>query len=317
MQNKNGNDYIIELDNVVVRYIDAETGQPKTVLNDIDLRVRQGELVTLVGPSGCGKSTLFRQIAGSERPTSGGVQLNGRPVTHPNRDCGIVFQRYSLFDHLTAIDNVMFGPDMESFSLVSRCVRLWKRYKLMKQWKAQAMEMLDRVGLAQHAKKYPNELSGGQRQRVAIVRALIMRPPVLLMDEPFGALDDSTRQDMQTLLLEIWERDKPTIIFVTHDLEEAVFLGTRIMVLSQYYVTDAPDSEGSKIVIDCALPPRAMAHGFKYTPEFNALLSNIRDHALKPKVRRHVSEFDLTHPDSFRTVNPREWKADAKPEVKP
>lgn len=315
MNNGNGNGYIIELDDVVVRYTDAETGKPKTVLNDIDLRIRQGELVTLVGPSGCGKSTLFRQIIGSERPTVGTVRVNGQLVTHPNRHCGIVFQRYSLFDHLTVLDNVLFGQNMEAFNLASRIARPLKRYRLRKQWKTRAMEMLERVGLAPHAKKYPHELSGGQRQRVAIVRALIMRPAVLLMDEPFGALDDSMRQRMQTLLLEMWEVDKPTIVFVTHDLEEAVFLGTRILVLSQHYRSDDPSSEGSKIVIDCKLPDRAMAHSFKYTPAFNELLERIREQALEPKVLRHVSEFNLSHPDSYRTVGDGEWKCQTPPEV--
>ena len=152
--------------------------------------------------------------------------------------------------------------------------------------------------LAGAAEKYPHELSGGMRQRVAIAQAAIMKPEILLMDEPFGALDDATRQEMQSFLLELWEESRMTIFFVTHDLEEALFLGTRIVVLSQYYVA-ADGVEGAKIVTDKEVPGgHPKPHDFKYTPEFNDLLAQVRRDGLDPEVRQTIDEFDLSHRDA-------------------
>ncbi|MEE8526573.1 MAG: ABC transporter ATP-binding protein [Thermoanaerobaculia bacterium] len=301
-------DYLLRLEQVTKRYpvrSDAAAGgrsgkQEITVLDDVDLRVRQGELITLVGPSGCGKSTLLRLILGSEKPTAGRVLVTGREVESPCRDRGIVFQKYSLFPHLTVLENITFGLDLEEFSLLERPARYFYYRRRKREFAAEARRYLERMHLAESADKYPHELSGGMRQRVAIAQAAIMKPRILLMDEPFGALDDATRQEMQIFLLELWEQARMTVFFVTHDLEEALFLGTRILVLSQYFTADE-EVEGAKFVTDKEVPGgHPKPHDFKYSPEFNAFLAQIRRDGLDPEVRQHVKEFDLSHRDAWR-----------------
>jgi len=185
--------------------------------------VDKGEFICMLGPSGCGKSTILRLIAGlapQHPPTSGEVLVMGRPVTGPGADRGMVFQDYTSFDHRDVLDNVSFG--LECAGVPRR-----ERYDHARRW-------ITRVGLdvAQDQDKYPHELSGGMRQRVAIARTLILHPRIILMDEPFGALDPMTRMTMQDLLLELWRTTQATVFFVTHSIEEAVFLGDRIYVLS-------------------------------------------------------------------------------------
>jgi NitT/TauT family transport system ATP-binding protein len=192
----------------------------KFVVQDL---VDKGEFICILGPSGCGKSTILRLIAGlgPQHPaTSGDVLVMGRPVAGPGADRGMVFQDYTSFDHRTVLDNVAFG-------LECRGVPRRERYEHARRWIA-------RVGLdvAKDDEKYPHELSGGMRQRVAIARTLILHPRIILMDEPFGALDPMTRMTMQDLLLELWRSTQATVFFVTHSIEEAVFLGDRIYVLS-------------------------------------------------------------------------------------
>jgi NitT/TauT family transport system ATP-binding protein len=186
-------------------------------LRDIHFKVHRREFVCVIGPSGCGKSTLIRILAGLEKHSSGEVLLDGKPVTGPGRDRGMVFQGYSLFPWLTVKRNVMFGPQMSgnSFSVAE----------------SQAMQWLDLVGLTRFADAYPHQLSGGMRQRVAIARALVNEPRILLMDEPFGALDAQTRARMQRHLLDIWKNLDITVLFITHDLDEAIHLADRILVL--------------------------------------------------------------------------------------
>jgi NitT/TauT family transport system ATP-binding protein len=300
-------DYLLRLQNVYKRYpVRREGGgsggessrREKTVLHDINLRVREGELIALVGPSGCGKSTLLRLILGSEGPSAGRVLVDGRQVDGPCRDRGIVYQKYSLFPHLTVLQNIVFGLDLEEFSLTGRLAHYVRYRKRQREHAEEARRYLERMQLAEAAEKYPHELSGGMRQRVAIAQAAIMKPEILLMDEPFGALDDATRQEMQSFLLELWERDGMTVFFVTHDLEEALFLGTRILVLSQYYTSDE-GVEGAKIVTDKKVPGgHPKPHDFKYSPEFNELLEQIRRNGLDPNVRQRVDEFDLSHRDA-------------------
>ncbi len=296
-------DYLLVVEDVYKRY-PARSGEgtgEKTVLNDVDLRVRKGELISVVGPSGCGKSTLLRMVLGSEQPSSGSVLISGKPVGPPDRERGIVFQRYSLFPHLTVRDNIVFGLDLEEFSIPSRLLRYPHYRKRKREYKERAQAYLDRMQMGEAGDKFPHELSGGMRQRVAIAQAAIMHPQILMMDEPFGALDDSTRQEMQVFLLELWEKSDMTIFFVTHDLEEALFLGTRILVLSQYYVSD-DGSEGAKIVTDKEVPgghPKPL--DFKYTPEFNQLLEQVRRDGLDPESRQHVDDFDLSHRDAWST----------------
>ena len=172
------------------------------------------------------------------------------------------------------------------------------------------MEYLRRVRLADHAHKYPHELSGGMQQRVAIAQAIITHPKILLMDEPFGALDPDTREDLQLFLLELWEQEGMTIFFVTHDLHEAMYIGTRLLVLSQYYTDDRGDQDGvrrgAKIVADHALPSVAATSDVKNQPEFLRLLDEIRSRGFDPELRQHASEFNLSHADAYQTLTEQE-----------
>jgi len=302
---------ILHLDNVYKSYPDHAQKRDRRILNDIDLRVRRGEFVTLLGPSGCGKSTLLRLILGSEKPTQGRVSIAGEPVKAPCRDRGIVYQKYSLFPHLTVLENVTFGLEAEAFTLPGRLFRRAKLTKHRQQNREKALEMLSRMNLADDGDKFPHQLSGGMRQRVAIAQAMIMEPKILLMDEPFGALDDNTRTDMQLFLLEVWERTKMTVFFVTHDLVEACFLGTRLLVLSQYYSTESDRQEGSKIVKDRSIPgghPKPTS--FKQSPEIQSILQDIRESGLDPDYAKHIHEFDLSHADAYRSVSAEEWGSD-------
>jgi NitT/TauT family transport system ATP-binding protein len=292
--------FVIKLDDVYQRY--PRDGKMATVLNDIDLKVRSKELVTVVGPSGCGKSTLLRLILGWEQPKSGTVQIDGVDARSPNRDRGIVFQKYSLFPHLTVLENVTFGLELEQIPFLWKWIWYPGYLRRRKAWVKEATAFLERMRLAEHANKYPHELSGGMQQRVAIAQALIMKPKIILMDEPFGALDPGTREDMQIFLLELWEQYDMTIFFVTHDLEEALFLGTRIIVLSPYYTVDNGSAEGAKIVMDRKLPGPA-ATRVKYSPEFNVLLEEVKQRGFVKDYRQHISEFDLSHPDSWQAIN--------------
>jgi NitT/TauT family transport system ATP-binding protein len=187
-------------------------------LDDLDLEVGDGELVTLVGPSGCGKSTVLDLVAGLSRPTAGTVQLDGHQITGPGLDRGVVFQQYTLLPWRTALGNIEFALESAGFRRGERRER--------------ARHYLDLVGLTDFAGRYPHELSGGMKQRVAIARSLSYEPEVLLMDEPYGALDAQTRERMQEELVEIWRRTGTTILFITHDIEEAVYLGQRVAVMS-------------------------------------------------------------------------------------
>jgi len=300
--------YLLHLEDVYVRYRDHK-GKKFTVLNDLDLKIKTGEFITLVGPSGCGKSTLLRLIMGSEQPPQGKVLFNGKPVLSPDRDRGIVFQKYSLFQHLTVLENLVFGLDAEEFTISKRLIKPFKHRKKRKEYEEHAQAYLERVGLANEGDKYPHQLSGGMQQRVAIAQALIMKPKILLMDEPFGALDYGTRQDMQFFILEQWEKEKMTILFVTHDLEEAIFLGSRTLVLTQYYSSDLEKNEGSKIVTDIEIPgPYPRTSAFKFSKEIGEVMQKLCHDGLDPGYKQHVKDFDLNHKDSFRTVTPEEWK---------
>jgi len=300
--------YLLHLEDIYVRYRDHK-GKEFTVLNDLDLKIRDGEFITLVGPSGCGKSTLLRLIMGSEPPTKGKVLFDGKPILSPDRDRGIVFQKYSLFQHLTVLDNLVFGLDAEDFTISKRLIQPFKHRQKRKEYEEQAQAYLERVGLANEGDKYPHQLSGGMQQRVAIAQALIMKPKILLMDEPFGALDYGTRQDMQFFILEQWEKEKMTILFVTHDLEEAIFLGSRTFVLTQYYSTDREENQGSKIVTDIDIPgPYPRTSAFKYSKEIGEIMQKLCHDGLEPDHRQHIKDFDLSHKDSFRTVTREEWK---------
>jgi NitT/TauT family transport system ATP-binding protein len=211
-------DVILEVKNLVKTY---KTNKGETVaLNNVSFKTHKREFVCIIGPSGCGKSTLARVLAGLESYSGGEVLLDGKPVTGPGRDRGMVFQGYTLFPWRTVKQNVMFGLEMNGMGSIEagREAELW----------------LELVGLEKFANAYPHELSGGMKQRVAIARALVNQPRILLMDEPFGALDAQTRAKMQAHLLEIWRNIDITIVFITHDLDEAIFLADRILVLKAH-----------------------------------------------------------------------------------
>ncbi len=285
------NDYLLYLEDVRKGY------GSKIVLDDIDLAVRPGEFCTVVGPSGCGKSTLLRIILGQEQANSGKVLMEGKPICLPGPDRGIVYQRYTLFPHLTILENIMLGKQLGR--------PWWKSFSGRKSVREEARHYLASVQLADHAEKYPHELSGGMQQRVAIAQALIMKPRILLMDEPFGALDPGTRESMQILILQLWEEQEMTIFFVTHDLEEAVYLGSRILVLSQYYTHEVEISgtQGARVVGDYQLQERrATSLNVKQTIEFTELIKTIRYEGFNPKYRQHASTFNLRHKDSFITL---------------
>ncbi|MFG2979500.1 ABC transporter ATP-binding protein [Streptomyces sp. NPDC048331] len=189
-----------------------------TALDGIDLEIEAGEFVVVVGPSGCGKSTLLDLLGGLTRPTSGRILLDGKPITGPGLDRGIVFQQYALLPWRTALGNVEFGLEATGVPRRERSAR--------------AREFLDLVGLTGFEDRHPHELSGGMRQRVAIARSLAYDPDVLLMDEPFAALDAQTRESLQDELRRIWQRTGKTVVFITHGIEEAVYLGQKVAVMT-------------------------------------------------------------------------------------
>jgi NitT/TauT family transport system ATP-binding protein len=216
----------VSLRNVARSFV-SPTGERIQALRDVNLEVEDryspdgqdiGELRVLLGPSGCGKSTILRLIAGLDHPDSGQILVNGAPVAGPGRDRGMVFQKYTSFPWLTVSQNIEYGLKINGFPEQER--------------RQTVAHLVEAVGLAGFASSYPDTLSGGMQQRVAIARTLALRPSVVLMDEPFGALDAQTRGDMQELLLRIWGESASTILFVTHDVDEAIYLADRIYVFS-------------------------------------------------------------------------------------
>jgi nitrate ABC transporter ATP-binding subunit len=250
-------------DNLIVRGVTkrfAVGDDEIEALAPVDLAILKGEFVCMIGASGCGKSTLLRIIAGFEEPTTGEVSINRKAITGPGSDRGMVFQDYALFPWMTVRQNIGFGPRQ----------RGWPREEIEKS----ADEFVRMVGLERFAERYPNQLSGGMKQRVAIARVLANNANVLLMDEPFGALDALTREQLQNELLQIWERTGVTIIFVTHSVEEAVLLADRVVVMSA-----GPGRIDSDVRVD--LPrPRDVS-----SPEFNALRRNIAQRLTSHLVR--------------------------------
>ena len=219
-------------------------------LAPVDLAIPRGEFVCMIGASGCGKSTLLRIIAGFEEPTTGEVAIDGKPVTGPGSDRGMVFQDYALFPWMTVRQNISFGPR--------------QRHLAREEIEKTTDEFIRMVGLERFADRYPNQLSGGMKQRVAIARVLANNANILLMDEPFGALDALTREQLQNELLQIWRRTGVTTIFVTHSVEEAVLLADRVLVMSA-----GPGKIDSDFRIDLARPRDVSS------PEFNALRRDV------------------------------------------
>jgi NitT/TauT family transport system ATP-binding protein len=230
-------------------------GAPVTALQPTSLSVGDNDFVTILGPSGCGKSTLLRMIAGLEKPSTGTITLDGRKVTGPGPDRGMVFQSYTLFPWLTIAENIAFGLTEKGMG------------------QAETREIvaayIEKVGLRGFEKHYPKQLSGGMQQRTAIARALANDPAVLLLDEPFGALDNQTRALMQELLLGIWEREKKTVLFVTHDIEEAIFIASRCLVMSA-----RPGRVKADIKINLPYPRH---YTLKTSPEFSDLKARLTE----------------------------------------
>ena len=246
-----------------VSMIFSRRGHTTQVLDSVNLQIKPGELTCLLGPSGCGKSTLLNIIAGFIKPTAGYVMVDQRQVKKPGADRGVVFQQYSLLPWKTTFQNVELGLKIKGVPKAER--------------KDMVDEYLNLVGLVKYRNAYPNQLSGGMQQRASIVRALVNSPSVLLMDEPFAALDAQTRHMMQELLLTIWSTLKTTVIFVTHDIEEAIFLGDRIFVMGV---------QPGRIKVGLTIPlarPRHMDD--LLTPEFTRLnrqvFELIREETLK------------------------------------
>lgn len=241
-----------------------EEQQPVSALQDIHLEVAQGEFMVIVGPSGCGKSTLLDLIAGLTKPDSGRILLDGKPISGPDLDRGIVFQQYALFPWKTALANVEFGLETKGVGRKER--------------REIAKEYIHLVGLSGFENRFPHELSGGMKQRIAIARSLAYNPEVLLMDEPFAALDAQTRETLQAELLRIWEATKKTIVFITHGIEEAVYLGQRVAVM-----TSRPGR--IKRIIDIPFLGRTSEGDLRSHPEFVQLRHDIWE-LLKDEVHR-------------------------------
>ena len=230
-------------------------GPPTRALEPTSLAVEDNDFITVLGPSGCGKSTLLRIVAGLDFPSSGTVSLDGAPVRGPGPDRGMVFQSYTLFPWLTVRENICFG--------------LREKGMAPKRQQEIAAHFIDRVGLAGFENHFPRMLSGGMQQRTALARALANDPKILLLDEPFGALDNQTRALMQELLLGIWETERKTVLFVTHDIEEAIFMASRVVVMS---------ARPGRIKADVPVTiPHPRQYTVKTTPEFSALKAQLTE----------------------------------------
>ncbi len=239
----------------VSRVFETAKGQRTQALQPVDFEVRDNDFVTILGPSGCGKSTLLRIVAGLDHATSGRVLLDGVPVEGPGADRGMVFQSYTLFPWLTIEQNIRFG--------------LRERGMLESAQKERAAYFIAKVGLRGFEQHFPKQLSGGMQQRTAIARALANDPKILLMDEPFGALDNQTRVLMQELLLGIWEAERKTVLFVTHDIDEAIFMANRVAVFSA-----RPGRIKTELAVDL---PHPRHYTIKTSPEFMDLKARLTE----------------------------------------
>jgi len=244
------------------RFVPKRGGAPILAVDAVSLEIADKAFVCLVGPSGCGKSTLLNLLAGFETPDTGQVLLDGAPIPGPGPDRGMVFQENALFPWLTVLGNVCYGPQ--------------RRGLPASEYLPAARAILQQVGLRRFFESAPNELSGGMRQRVAIARALVNKPSVLLLDEPFGALDAQTRATMQELLRDVWEREHRTVLFVTHDVDEAIFMADRVVVMSR---------RPGRVIADIEVGlPRPREYSVLTTLEFTAIkrsvLQMVRQEAL-------------------------------------
>lgn len=242
----------------VNKYFPNGGGEPVRAVEDMNLTIGKNEFICLVGASGCGKTTTLRMVAGLEKPSQGEIRLNGKPVEGPGPERSVVFQRYTLYPWRTVLDNVAFGLEVQGVGKKARRER--------------ALDFLALVGLSEYATAHPHQLSGGMRQRVAVARSLAADPDVLLMDEPFGALDALTRNTLQKELTRIWEEERKTILFITHSIREAVMLADRVAVMSSN-----PGSIREIINIDLPRPRDQHDPAFKkYQTEIHGLLEHYK-----------------------------------------
>ncbi|WP_111977607.1 ABC transporter ATP-binding protein [Algibacillus agarilyticus] len=234
----------LQINNVWKSYGQAQ------ILERLNLSIDQGEFISMVGASGCGKSTLLKMILGSEVATKGEISLEGKPlVAEPDAERGIVFQKYSVFPHMTVLQNVMVADEFTKSFLLGRCFG-----SARKQVKQKAESFIDAVGLTPAINKYPHQLSGGMQQRLAIAQALMKAPKILLLDEPFGALDPGIRADMHVLIRDIWKKNNLTIFMVTHDIKEGFELGSRVWVFDKVrHDPQAPMAYGAQVTYDLKL----------------------------------------------------------------
>lgn len=275
----------IRLENLCVEY-EVSGRTPKKVLDCLNLSIEEGEFVAVCGQTGCGKSTMLRIILGAERPRSGRILIDGRELSRPDRHRGYVPQKYSLFPDKTVLDNITFGPEMEEFGLMGRLTpRFFRRRAELRRT---AYGYLRQMGLQESdAGKYPDQLSGGMQQRVAIAQALIMKPKILLMDEAFSALDPATRSDMQRLVRRLWRETGTTILFVTHNLAEAVYLGTRVVVLGKH----SPEASAN-VVLNVEVPDSIRnSDGYPRRDALDGLTRKIEDAAMEGKLELEMAEF--------------------------
>nr|WP_231591604.1 ABC transporter ATP-binding protein [Cellvibrio sp. pealriver] len=240
------------------------------VLERMNVSVNAGEFITMVGTSGCGKSTFLKMLLGMESPSSGELLLDGKPIPdEPDQSRGIVFQQYSVFPHLTVLENVIIAREFEHSPLLGKLFGSKKKAVV-----EEAKALLESVGLTQATHRYPHELSGGMKQRLAIAQALIRQPRILLLDEPFGALDPGIRADMHQLILELWRKHNLTIFMVTHDLSEGFYLGTRLWVFDKLRRDNqAPTAYGASITYD--LP--VTRNNTQVPPELKTVAQEIQD----------------------------------------
>ncbi len=258
----------LQIDNVSRVFPGMRGGEPTRALEPTSISVADNDFITILGPSGCGKSTLLRIVAGLDQPTTGQVLLDGQPVREPGPDRGMVFQSYTLFPWLTVRENICFG--------------LREKGVAEKEQADIAAHFIEQVGLKGFENHYPKQLSGGMQQRTALARALANDPKILLLDEPFGALDNQTRALMQELLLGIWEKARKTVLFVTHDIDEAIFMANRVLVM-----TARPGRVKCDIAIDL---PHPRHYTVKTTPEFASLKARLTEEIRVESIRAAEAE---------------------------
>ena len=231
-----------------------KTYDDHVVLENLNLEVADHEFVTIVGASGCGKTTFLKMLLGIETPSKGQLLIDGKPIVpEPNADRGIVFQRYSLFPHLTVLQNVLLGLEFERSRLLGKLFGTSRRNAVV-----HAKQLLESIGLGSASDKYPAQLSGGMQQRLSIAQSVIRKPKILLLDEPFGALDPGITLDLHKLILELWAANEMTIFMITHDIKESFQLGTRLLVFDKMrHDPQAPDAYGARVTYDLKLKGHA------------------------------------------------------------